>query len=180
MFRFENQPSTWRGLIWVFTGLLALIFRQDPTIVAEILSGGAAIAGGIGLATRDPKGMDEQAMATMTALANAVRSQRPTIDSPPPPQVARGAYALSAHELALVELLRAFEDLRDIRPYLALEIGYNTATDWCVHIYDAQGTGLQNAPKIVEEQDPYSMIAFGHATDKLRALIAQHRGEASA
>jgi hypothetical protein len=53
-FGIENSPSTWRGVLWIFTGLLALAFRHDLTTVATIIGTGATVIGSIGVVTRAP------------------------------------------------------------------------------------------------------------------------------
>lgn len=54
--------------------------------------------------------------------------------------------------MSINKFCRYFEDAKDQRPFLAMEIGYTRVTDWMVIIWDSAGTGLKDAPKIVQEQ----------------------------
>lgn len=44
------EPSTWRGLVWLFA---ALGLTLSPEQASSIIAAGAALAGAIGVLTRD-------------------------------------------------------------------------------------------------------------------------------
>lgn len=52
-FGIENHPSTYRGAIWLIAGALALAHHRDPSAVSTILGIASAVAGGLGLTTRE-------------------------------------------------------------------------------------------------------------------------------
>jgi len=54
MIRWE-QPSTWRGLIWLVASLAAIVLAalDAEAAATTALTAGAALAGGVGLLTND-------------------------------------------------------------------------------------------------------------------------------
>jgi hypothetical protein len=66
-------------------------------------------------------------------------------------------------------LLDAFDNALNMRPHLLLEIGYTRPTDWMVHIWDATGVGISEAPKIITTQDTSRAGACRDAAEQLRA-----------
>lgn len=66
-------------------------------------------------------------------------------------------------------LLDAFDDALNVRPHLLIEIGYTRPTDWMVHIWDATGVGIADAPKIISTQDTIRDGACREAAEQLRA-----------
>lgn len=71
---------------------------------------------------------------------------------------------------AELDLMAAFDAAKDAHPHLLIEIGYTRITDWMVHVWDAHGTSIANAPKIISAQSPDRGEACREATEKLRAL----------
>lgn len=74
----------------------------------------------------------------------------------------------SQTESAEMALLDAFDKAMDMRPHLLIEIGYSRPTDWMVHIWDATGVGIKEAPKIICTQDTSREEACRMAAEQLR------------
>ena len=68
---------------------------------------------------------------------------------------------------SLDDLAEAFEDALNVRPHLALEIGYTRITDWCVHVWDATNTGLAHAKPLIVTQSPLREEAVAEAVTDL-------------
>ncbi len=64
-----------------------------------------------------------------------------------------------------------WEDAISRHPFLLVEIGYTRATDWMVHIWNSEGTGIKNAPKIITTQRTSRADAMTEAANQLRDLF---------
>ena len=71
-------------------------------------------------------------------------------------------------ESAFYELI---DDALNHNPMLAVEVGYNRIASWVVTIYDAKGTTLTEAPRIISIDNNCRLLAMYQAAKKIRELL---------
>ena len=68
------------------------------------------------------------------------------------------------------KFFRQWGDSLSKHPFLILEIGYTRPTDYVLHVWNSEGVGIKDAPKVIMIQETNLKRLFVAGIEALRSL----------